>query len=83
MSLSQISVGCYPTLSESGCHGGEYIYSKAMPTTDAIMHVNAQLKDKNHLNSEFFHMDKKEGRIYIRHSDIKTILIKQADANYV
>ena len=76
--LSQISVGCYAA---PGSNEG-YIYSAPMETQTAIKLVNDGLAYCQQGYGQFLSFNKKEGLVYIRYNDIKTILIKEADANY-
>ena len=74
-------MSCYP-IGDSAFFDHSYLYSCNMPTQEAIDHTIGQLQRIQDGHSQFFMMQKAEGPIFVRATDIRTILVKAADANY-
>jgi hypothetical protein len=80
MNNAQISLQLYDT-SVNSASTKEYIYSKVYPYDRAVEELD-ELVALISGNREFIRLEKKDGTLYIRSSDVRTLFLKPADPAY-
>ncbi len=78
---SQISIQLYDN-GEHATKTKEYIYSKTYTNEQAEDELDGLIESIKR-NDTFVIIDKKDGVLYLRPEDIRTLFLKPADANYV
>ena len=78
---SQISVQLYDNGDLPANKSKEYIYSRTYTNTQAKEELDNIIDDIENKET-FVVIDKKDGTLYIRPSDIRTLFLKPADSNY-
>ena len=78
---SQISIQLYDNGDLPANKSKEYIYSRTYINKEAADVLDGIIDDIENKET-FVVIDKKDGTLYIRPSDIRTLFLKPADSNY-